>query len=490
MNRPIRLLATLVFAMFLSLMAMATYIQFFQAPPLNADSRNVRSMYRQYKVKRGPIIVNGDDIVSSSPSKDEKDHHKFQRKYKDGSTYAHVTGYMSTVFNSTTGIEKAENGVLAGSSDSLASQRFQELISGEEQRGGGVELTIDPATQKAAVKALNGQRGSVVALDPKTGAILAQVSLPSYDPNKLASHDRESVQKAWNKLAQNKEKPLINRAIAGEQYAPGSTFKMLTATAMLENSGLTPDSTVDAPNSYTPPGTSHSIQNPGERPCGDGSGRVTLREAFIESCNTPFAKGGVSVGADKMVEQGKKFGFGTTFETPQRVLASRFPKPGSTAALAMDSFGQRDIRVTPLQMAMIGGGIANDGVVMEPHVIKRTLTSDLETVSKTKPKQFSRAMSDKTAKYMQEMMVADVTSGTGHRAAIRGVSVAGKTGTAEISASTPPHVWFVGFAPANDPKIVVAVIVENSGNAGWNGDGGSVAAPIAREVMKAKLGVS
>ena len=144
MNRPIRLLATLVFAMFLSLMAMATYIQFFQAPSLNADSRNVRSMYRQYKVKRGPIIVNGDDIVSSSPSKDEKDHHKFQRKYKDGSTYAHVTGYMSTVFNSTTGIEKAENGVLAGSSDSLASQRFQELISGEEQRGGGVELTIDP----------------------------------------------------------------------------------------------------------------------------------------------------------------------------------------------------------------------------------------------------------------------------------------------------------------------------------------------------------
>ena len=297
MNRPIRLLATLVFAMFLSLMAMATYIQFFQAPSLNADSRNVRSMYRQYKVKRGPIIVNGDDIVSSSPSKDEKDHHKFQRKYKDGSTYAHVTGYMSTVFNSTTGIEKAENGVLAGSSDSLASQRFQELISGEEQRGGGVELTIDPATQKAAVKALNGQRGSVVALDPKTGAILAQVSLPSYDPNKLASHDRESVQKAWNKLAQNKEKPLINRAIAGEQYAPGSTFKMLTATAMLENSGLTPDSTVDAPNSYTPPGTSHSIQNPGERPCGDGSGRVTLREAFIESCNKPFAKGGGAGGA-------------------------------------------------------------------------------------------------------------------------------------------------------------------------------------------------
>ncbi|MDO4888527.1 MAG: penicillin-binding transpeptidase domain-containing protein [Actinomycetaceae bacterium] len=485
MNRPIRKLATLVFAMFLSLMLMASYVQFIQAPSLNADDRNVRSLYREYGTDRGPIIVGGESVVVSTPSDGP---YKYQREYKEGSTYAHVTGYFSTGLNSKWGIEKAENGVLGGSDSALAGQRLQQLISGSQPQGGGVELTIDPATQKAAIQALNGQKGAVVALDPKTGAILAQVSYPSYDPNLLATSKSSEAKANWAQLEGDENKPLVDRATGGDQYAPGSTFKMLTATAMLENQDLTPDSVIDTPDSYTPPDTSQSIENPGEASCGDGSGRSTLRQAFIQSCNTPFAQGGVNVGSDKMLEQAKKFGIGETFETPLKVSASRFPEPDSQAALAKDSIGQQDIRVTPMQMAMIGAAIANDGVVMEPHIVKQTLTRDLEVLSTTKPSEYSRAMSPQTAEYMQDMMVEDVKSGTGYRAAIDGIEVGGKTGTAEINSNTPPHVWFVSYAPADDPQIAVAVVVENAGHTGWSGDGGSVAAPIARQVMLAYLG--
>ena len=480
-------MASLVFAMFLALMTMATYVQYVQAPKLNSDARNARTLYREYGTERGPIIVDGESIVVSTAVDDP---YKYQREYKAGSSYAHITGYFSTAHNSMTGIERAENGVLGGSDSALTTQRIQEMISGSHRKGGAVSLTLNPAAQKAATEALGNQRGAVVAINPKTGAILAQVSTPSYDPNQLATHDSKAARVAYSQLSTDKTRPLVNRALGGDQYAPGSTFKMLTATAMLENSDLTPDSIVDAPDTWTPPGTTHKIDNPGELSCGDGSGRVSLRQAFIQSCNTPFAMGGVNVGGEKMLAQAKKFGFGTTFETPQTVSSSRFPEPSSKSALAMDSIGQQDIRVTPMQMALIGAAIANDGVVMEPHIVKQTLTSDLDVISTTKPKEFGRAMSKTTAKHIQEMMVADVESGTGHRAAISGVKVAGKTGTAEINASTPPHVWFVSFAPADDPKIAVAVVVENSGNAGWNGDGGSVAAPIAKKVIQAYLGSS
>ena len=485
MNRPIRRLALLAFVMFLSLMAAATSIQFFQAPSLNADSRNARTLYREYGTHRGSIIVDGEAIASSTASDDT---YKFLRQYSQPTTYSNVTGYFSTVFNSMTGLERAQNSILGGSDSSLASQRLQQLISGTVSTGGSVELTLSSAAQKRAMQLLGNQRGAVVALNPKTGEILVQASTPAFDPNTLATHDSSAAKSAWRALSADESKPLVDRAIAGDQYAPGSSFKLLTATAMIEKLGLTPDSLIEAPKSYTPPGTDHAINNPGGAVCGDGSGKVTLQQAFIQSCNTPFAIGGISVGADAMMEQAKKFGFGETFTTPLTVSPSRFPKPESQAALATDSFGQQDIRVTPMQMAMIGSAIMNDGVLMNPYLVKRTLTSDLETIDATSPSEYGRAMSSQTASAIQRMMLADVESGTGFRAALSGIQVGGKTGTAEINATTPPHVWFVGAAPMNDPQIVVAVVVENAGNAGWNGDGGSVAAPIAREVIKAYLG--
>ncbi len=467
--------------MFIVLMVAATSIQFIQAPALNADARNARTLYREFGTERGPIIVSGESIAVSAPNDGL---YEFQREYRDDGAYSHVTGYFSTVFNSMTGIEKAENSVLGGSDSSLAGQRLQDLITGSQPQGGAVELTLEDGVQQAAIDAMAGRRGAVVALDPKTGAVLAQVSLPTYDANTIATQDSAAAQEAWTALSEDPEKPLVDRTSGGDQYPPGSIFKMLTAVAMLENTpGLTPDTLVDAPTSWSPPGTSHEIWNPGQAACGDGSGQTSLRQTFVQSCNTAYAIGGVDVGADKMIAQAESFGFGETFHTPLTVSPSRFPEPESQAALAMDSFGQQDIMVTPMQMAMIASAIANDGVLMEPYIVKQTLTADLEPVSTTKPSEYSRPMSEQTAAYMQQMMVDDVVSGTGYLAAIDGVDVAGKTGTAELTGSDR-HAWFAAFAPADDPQIAVVVILEND-----PGDGGSSAAPVAREIIRAKLGL-
>ncbi|MGO1590672.1 MAG: peptidoglycan D,D-transpeptidase FtsI family protein [Ancrocorticia sp.] len=479
MNRPVRRLSLLVTLMFVALMAAATSIQFFQASSLNADSRNVRTLYREFGTDRGPIIVSGDSIATSEPADGP---YKYQRTYRSDGAYSNVTGFFSTSFNSMTGIEKAENGVLGGSDSSLAGQRLQELVTGRQPQGGGVELTLDNDVQEAAINAMGGRRGAVVALEPSTGKVLAQVSLPTYDANSIATQDSEAANSAWTALNEDPEKPLVDRTSGGDQYAPGSTFKMLTAVAMLENSDMTPDTLIDAPTSWSPPGTSHEIFNPGQIACGDGSGEATLRQTFTQSCNTAYAIGGVDVGSDAMIEQAEKFGFGESFDTPLPVSASRFPEPENDAQLAMDSFGQQDIRVTPMQMAMITSAIANDGELMTPYIVNRTLTADLEEVSTTKPSKYSDPMSKQTAAYMQDMMVADVESGTGHRAAIDGVEVAGKTGTAEINADTLPHAWFAAFAPADDPEIAVVVLLEND-----PGDGGTSAAPVAREIIEAKL---
>ena len=481
MNRPIRQLATLATLMFLVLMVAATSIQVIQAPSLNADSRNVRTLYREFGMDRGPIIVSGESIVVSTPNDSP---YKFQREYRDGGAYSHVTGYFSTVFNSMTGIERAENAVLGGSASSLAGQRLQDLITGRQPQGGAVELTLEANVQQAAIEAMAGRRGAVVAMDPKTGAILAQVSLPTYDSNSIATQDSATASAAWDALNADPEQPLVDRTSRGNQYPPGSIFKMVTATAMLENNpDLTPDSLVEAPTSWTPPNTDHEIWNPGQQACGDGSGQTTLNQTFIQSCNTAYAIGGVGVGAEKMMAQAEAFGFGNTFQTPLTVDASRFPEPASDAALAMDSFGQQDIMVTPMQMALVTSAIANNGVLMEPYIVKQTLTADLEPFSTTKPSEYSRPMSEQTAQYMKQMMVDDVVSGTGWRAAIDGIQVAGKTGTAEL-ADSESHAWFTAFAPADDPQIAVVVILEND-----PGDGGSSAAPVAREIIRAKLGL-
>ncbi|GMA23747.1 hypothetical protein GCM10025864_15060 [Luteimicrobium album] len=236
MNVPIRRLATVVLAMVLVLMGATTYHQFFQADKLNNDGRNVRTLYRAYGVFRGPIVVDGKSVALSTPVDDP---FKFQRKYTDGSLYAAVTGYYSLVFAPTM-IEASENSALNGTADELWLQRLRQLVTGEQQQGASVELTLDAKAQEAAAKALGDQKGAVVAIEPKTGKILALYSSPSYDPNQLAGHDTAKVNQNWQKLLGDDGSPLTNRAIAGDTYPPGSTFKLVTSAAALESGDYTP----------------------------------------------------------------------------------------------------------------------------------------------------------------------------------------------------------------------------------------------------------
>lgn len=477
MNDQIRRLAGVVTAMFLALFVSVTSVQFFQAPDLNADGRNVRTVYREFGRDRGPIVVAGTPVATSTPVDDV---YGFQRVYEPGSPYAHVTGYFSTVFNSITGLELAANDVLNGTSSSLLLERIQSLFTGDQPQGGAVELTLDPAAQEAAIAALGGREGAVVALDPATGAVLAMVSTPSYDPNALATRSRTEAEAAFAELTADPAQPLVNRAIAGDQYAPGSSFKVVTAAAMLE-AGATPETVVEAPTELELPQSTALLRNPGQRACGDGSGEVTLLAAFRQSCNTPFALAAMDLGEEELRAQAEAFGFGAELAVPLAVTPSRYPETASRAELAMSGIGEASVRVTPLQMAMVAAAVANDGIQMEPYLVARELTADLEVASTTEPTDLRESVSAQTAEALTQMMVEVVANGTGSPAQVPGVEVAGKTGTAENAEGVDPHAWFIGFAPAQDPQVAVAVVVENGG------DGGTNAGPVAREVMQAVL---
>ena len=482
MNTPLRRLASVVVGMFLVLMGAATWVQFVQAPALNSDGRNVRTLYREYGNARGPIVIGGNSVASSVPVDDP---FGYQRVYADpGELYAHVTGYYSIVYGRS-GIEYWMNTELNGSADSLFYERIGDLVTGRSAQGASVELTIDPAVQQAAWDALGDQRGAVVALDPETGAILAMVSKPSYDPEVLALHDTAAVRQAWDALHADPGSPLTNRAIAGTTYPPGSTFKIVTAAAALE-AGLTPETQVPAPDALDLPLTSAVIRNFGGSSCGDGV-TTTLLDALRVSCNTAFGQLGLDLGADALRQQAEAFGFDTPLNVPMKVTESHFPADPDAPQTALSAIGQYEVTVTPLQVAMLSAAVANEGVLMKPYLVQTVRSSDLTVVEQTEPTRLGRPISAETAAALQAMMTAVVADGTGEAAQLPGVVVAGKTGTAQTTAEAAPHAWFTGFAPADAPRVAVAVVVENGGAAGNEATGGAVAAPIARAVIEAVL---
>lgn len=482
MNTPIRRIGIVAMIMLLALMVQTTVVQYVQAGELNADSRNNRTVYREYGRDRGPIVVDGEPIVHSVKVKDP---FRYQRVYEQGELYAPVTGFFSVVFQAT-GVESAANDVLNGSDDSLLWSRIRTLITGGEERGGSVELTIDPRAQKAARDALGNQRGAAVALNPKTGEILALVSSPTFDPTVLASHDTAAVNKAYNELLEREDRPLINRAISGDQYPPGSTFKLIDLAMLLESGEYTPETVVDAPTLLNLPNTDRQIKNPGGAQCGAGE-KATLEHALTVSCNTPFANLAMEFGTDALRAQAEAFGFGRDLRIPLRTTPSRFGDPKDDAQLAMSAIGQFDVRVTPLQMAMVSAAIANDGVLMTPYLVQTQRGSDLRVTFSATPEEFSRPISPSTARTMTDMMIKVVNEGTGGPARMAGVSVAGKTGTAESGTADAQHAWFTAFAPADDPQIAVAVVVENGGSLGSEATGAKVAAPIAKAIMEAVI---
>lgn len=485
MNRPLRRVSFGVLVLLGLLLANLTYLQAIQAEALNNRPGNTRVTVEEYSRKRGTILVAGKAIAESRETEGRL---KYKRRYPEGKDYAPATGHLSLVTEAK-GAEKAANGFLAGTDGRLAIRRVFDLFAGEEARGGNVSLTLNPKAQQAAVEGLRGKRGAVVALDPSTGAILAMASSPSYDPNLLAGHDREEALRSYQELEKDPDDPLINRAVEA-LYPPGSTFKLVTAAAALSSGRYDPDSKLPGPARLDLPQTRATLPNYDGRPCNPGGGQTTLVQALRRSCNTTFGQLGLDLGNDALREQAQKFGFGDPFHVPMRSAVSVVPPDLDKPALAQSAIGQRDVRATPLQMAVVAAAIANNGVVMQPYLIDQYLAPDLSVLERTEPEKLSTAVSPEVAQQLTDMMVAVVEDpeGTGHNGRIPGVRVAGKTGTAQ-DGERAPHVWFVSFAPADpgqDAKVAVAVVVENRGGQS-EGGGNAIAAPIARDVMQAVL---
>ena len=483
MNAPIRRLSVIIAMLFVALLISTTYIQGVAAKSINGMAGNRRTLLSSYNRERGSILIDGQAVARSVPSKDEL---KWARVYAHPTRYAHVTGYYSFVYGAGGGIEGSENPLLSGTSDRLFYRRISNLLTGKSAVGASLELTINPKAQAAAEEALGNQRGAVVALDPSTGAILALVSHPAYDPTLLSGHDTDATVAAWRKLLDDEGDPLINRAIGGNLYPPGSTFKLVTAAAALESGKYTQDSLVPGPAELELPRTTTTLPNHDLRACGPDD-KTTLLHALEISCNTAFASLGMELGDDALRAQAAKFGFGVGLTIPMPVSPSTIPDVMDAAQTAQAAIGQFEVRVTPLQMAMVAASIANDGRVMRPYLVASVRGGDLTVIDEASPDTLSEAISQGSARQLTTMMKAVVASGTGQAAQISGIEVAGKTGTAQHAVGAAPHAWFTAFAPADDPKVAVAVVVEEGGAAGTDAAGGAVAGPIAKAVMEAVL---
>lgn len=492
MTRQVQRIALGMFLLFALLFLNLNYLQVLRAEDLRDDNRNARGLIREYEIRRGSILVQGPTDPAEIARVERTDGPlRYLRRYSDGPLYAHLTGFYSFVFGRAQ-LEHAFNDFLVGSAPETFARNIADLLAGRERRGDDVISTIRPEVQAAARAALGERKGAVVALDPGTGAVLALWSYPTYDPNRLSSHDAADMRAYWDALNADPDQPLRSRATQ-EWYPPGSTFKIVTAAAGLE-AGLTPETTFPDPVRQSLPQTSSTIGNFGGGTCNGGS-PITLRRAFEASCNTTFAQIGLDVGAEQLIATAERFGLNHDWSFQgMPLIASRIPKELDPPQTAQSAIGQRDVRVTPLQMALIAAAVANDGVMMSPRVVGQIEDFAGRLIREYQPEPLSlpgiggaQALRPETARILREFMTGVVSSGTGRRAAIPGVQVAGKTGTAQQGEGHPPTVWFVGFAPAEDARVAVAVVVEDGGDVGDEATGGAVAAPIARAVMEAVL---
>jgi len=483
MTKQLRRLSIVILLMFVSLFAATSWIQVAIAPQLAENPENRRSLYDSYEVQRGTIFAGGTAIASSVPSDDV---YSWSRTYPDAEMWAPVTGFINPVLRSSTGLEQAMNSALAGTGSQQFLTRMEQIISGQPARGSNVLLSLDPDLQRVAYEALDGYEGAVVALEPDTGRILALATSPSYDTNLLASHNSSEVNAAYQQLVDDPLDPLYNRASRDALDPPGSTFKLVVTAAALASGDYTPESTFDNPATFTLPGSDSVLHNFDRGTCGSGD-KVTLETALRLSCNIPMAELALELGTDALREQAQKFGFNSAFEIPLDVTASKYPEGLDEPQTALSGIGQSDVQATPLQVALISAGIANDGVVMNPRMVDRVVASDLTVQEEPADTEFGRAMSAEDAATLTEMMVGNVENGAASGARIDGVDVAGKTGTAEHNPGDPYTLWFTGFAPAENPEVVVAVMVQNGGGLGQEGTSSGIAAPIAKRVIEAVL---
>ncbi|MEU5533554.1 penicillin-binding transpeptidase domain-containing protein [Streptomyces sp. NPDC020362] len=488
MNKPLRRIAIFCGLLVLALLIRDNWLQYVQADKLRADPDNRRVIIERYAHPRGDIVVDGDPITGSAEIKHGD--FKYKRTYKNGPMWAPVTGYSSQAFQGSF-LEGVDDGILTGNDDRLFFRNTLDMVTGKPKQGGNVVTTLNAAAQKAAYTGLSrqGGKGAVVALEPSTGKILALASYPSYDPSSFAGYS-DSDAKAWNGLQKknNPADPMLNRALR-ETYPPGSTFKVVTAAAALEN-GLYTDATspTRSPLPWIMPGTTTPLKNEGNIACKN----VSMEEALRISCNSVFGKIGADLGNDKMLAEAKKFGFDSEQFTPVRSNASVFSDHMNQSQTALSSIGQYNTAATPLQMAMIASAVANDGKLMKPYMVDELQSSNLDPVAKTEPKEMSRPLSPKNAQILQQMMQTVVEKGTGTKAQIGGgVTVGGKTGTAQhgVANNANPYAWFISYAKLSDGSspVAVAVVIEDESANRDDISGGGLAAPIAKNVMEAVI---
>ncbi|MER5752572.1 penicillin-binding transpeptidase domain-containing protein [Streptomyces sp. NPDC002088] len=483
MTKYIRHAAAFCALLLIALLVNATRVQLFQAGPYDDNAANRRAVIARYGQPRGDILVGGEAVTGS---RDTHEQLRYERTYRDGALYAPVTGFASQEYG-TTLLEHAEDGVLSGTDPLLAPFPLWNDLTRGRPPGGKVVTTLRPAAQRAAYQGLAGRKGAVAAIEPSTGRILALVSAPSYDPAELSGNG-PAAKAAWARLNGDPDKPMLNRAVR-QTYPPGSTFKVVTAAAALDAGVITDvDAPTDSPAPYTLPGTRTRLTNEG-----DGCKDAPLREAFEWSCNTVFAKLGVDVGAHDMAATAQAFGFNDTdLRIPFSVATSTFDTSVDRAQLALSSIGQYNTRATPLQMAMVAAAVANGGQVRPPYLVERTTRRSGSTVATAGSRPARQVMHPATAWRMRELMADVVESGTGTNAAIPGAIVGGKTGTAQhgVGNSGIPYAWFVSWAQDEremEPKVAVAVVVEDASANRGEISGGGDAAPIARAVMEAVL---
>ncbi|HYH27305.1 MAG TPA: penicillin-binding protein 2 [Actinomycetota bacterium] len=485
MERQIRRIAAGFLLLFLALAVNVNYVQVIAAEDLRNNPHNKRLLIEEYDVRRGQIIAANRETVLAE-SKPTQGQLKYLRRYPNGQLYAHITGYYSFVFGRSE-LEQSFNDELAGRSAELLPQRLVDELLGRDRRGAGLVLSIVPRLQRIASRGLGEREGAVAAIDPQTGEVLALVARPTFDPNRLSSHDGKKIRAAWDELNADKDKPLVSNA-SDEYFPPGSTFKIVVAAAALEN-GMTPEDNLPNPPELDLPQTNETLENFGGGQCPGGS-QISLAQALEVSCNVAFGALGLDLGAERLSEQARRFGFGRDIPFHIPFQEGTFPEPEHFAdnqpLVALSAIGQADVNANALHMALVAGAIGNDGVMMEPRLVTEVRDPSGRVARRLEPAVYGEAMSPQSARRLARMMQAVVESGTGTAAQIDGVSVGGKTGTAQQPGGDP-HAWFVSFAPVEDPTIAVAVVVLNGGDAGSEATGGEVAAPIARDVMAAAL---
>lgn len=489
MDRQIRRLALGFLVLFAALAINLNYLQVIAADEIANNNANKRLLIQEYDVNRG-LILASDRITVLADTEKTGGTLKYQRIYPEPAElgYGHLTGYHSFVYGRTE-LEQRYNDELAARADELFPQRLIDEFLGRDLQGASVVTTIVPELQELAAEQLGDVEGAVAAIDPRTGDVLALLSNPTYDPNPLASHDPDEVRQAYKELDPSEpDSRLVSRA-TDTFFPPGSSFKIVTAAAALE-AGLGPDHLLPNPTAYDVPQTTDDLENFGGGQCPGGS-EIDMAQALQISCNVYFAQLAVELGAETLVDQAHRFGFSEEIDFDIPFVEAEIPPVSAFAddipAVAQSGIGQRDVRTNVLHMALVAGAIGNRGVMMQPRLVREIRDPEGRILRQLAPAKYGEPLSELNAGILTEMMVSVVQAGTGTAAQIPGVTVAGKTGTAQTAEGEAPHAWFVSFAPADDPQIAVAVVVLNGGDLGQEVTGGEVSAPIAKALIEAYL---